>query len=356
MLDDLKILFNTYTEAVICESGGIIRYMNTSAKHRIGSDLTGEEMSQIFPANLLESSAEVFSFTADLGGSICVSVCSLSEFRVFSIFETDEGQVHSNICTKVGDNLKHSVAILQMASGLIRSYVERAEDKQLSSYAAMMSHSIYSILRTADNIILHGCLQNDEPADFKDVFDMLPLCSNLFESVSHFTKKNCAKLRFETQLNEAAVRGDRRQIEQALLCLLSNSFKYTSNEGIVTISLSCSMQNVVISVSDTGEGIPEHVMRSVFERYKEPYDAVDVKRGIGLGLSIVRYIAHRHRGNLLIESRLGVGTKATLILPAAEPDEFMADSVSYESADLSPILTALSDVLTYDFYYPEYLD
>ena len=357
MLDDLKILFSTYTEAVICESGGIIKYMNAPAVLLAGRDYTGENTSRLLPAAVLESDAEVYSFTAELNGSVCVSACALSGFRVFTIVRPYEDKAHYNLCMNVANNLKHSLSVYQMASALMRPYVENVGDDQLTSFFSMMSHSSYSVLRTAENIMFYGALENDEPAGFEDVFDILPLCRNISESVSLLTEKHLASLRFEASIQQAAVRGNRQQIETAILNLLSNSLKYTPSKGIVTISVSVSGQNVAISVTDTGEGIPEHMMRSVFEHYMDSHDLIDIKRGIGFGLAIVRHIARRHCGNLVITSRPGTGTKATLILPKAElPGENHAVSVSPEAAGLNSIITALSDVLPHDSYAPKYMD
>jgi PAS domain S-box-containing protein len=116
------------------------------------------------------------------------------------------------------------------------------------------------------------------------------------------------------------VRGDRDKAQQILLNLLSNAAKFTPAGGLVTVdALLVSPERVQIRVADTGIGIPEDRLPSVFE----PFVQVNTSRtrtaeGTGLGLAISRDLARGMGGDLTAESTPGQGSTFTLTLPAAE--------------------------------------
>jgi signal transduction histidine kinase len=111
---------------------------------------------------------------------------------------------------------------------------------------------------------------------------------------------------------------DPKKLQQILLNLLSNAAKYTSEGGTIALGAERSGANVRIWVQDTGIGIAEEQLEKVFE----PFFQVDrgTKRrysGVGLGLTIARDLARRMHGDIRLESKLGDGTTASLVLPAA---------------------------------------
>lgn len=114
----------------------------------------------------------------------------------------------------------------------------------------------------------------------------------------------------------ALVQGDPDRLKQLVLNLLDNAIKYTPPEGDITIEMSCSNDEAVLTVRDAGIGISPEDLPHVFERF---YRA-DLARsrdpgGSGLGLSIVRWIVDQHEGELSVESAAGQGTKVTVRLP-----------------------------------------
>jgi signal transduction histidine kinase len=111
----------------------------------------------------------------------------------------------------------------------------------------------------------------------------------------------------------AAFDGDR--ILQVLANLVSNALRFTPEGGKVTIAGEREGANVRLSVADTGSGIPEGALDSIFERFSQA-GAKDRRGGLGLGLYISRCIVEAHGGRIWAESRPGAGAKVLLTLPA----------------------------------------
>jgi signal transduction histidine kinase len=110
------------------------------------------------------------------------------------------------------------------------------------------------------------------------------------------------------------VRCDGRRVQRALANLLDNALKYSPGGGRVVVSLSEAPGQIRLAVEDNGDGIPAHDLPRLCERFYRADQSRHLP-GNGLGLSLVRAIAHAHGGNLHIESEPGHGSRFTLVLP-----------------------------------------
>lgn len=115
-----------------------------------------------------------------------------------------------------------------------------------------------------------------------------------------------------------AVRGDSNSLQEVLQNLLDNALQYTPAGGKIDVSASCSDSRVIVTVADTGIGIPQVEQERIFERFYR----VDAARsreagGTGLGLSIARHIMDAHGGRLWVESAVGEGSRFHFSIPVA---------------------------------------
>ena len=109
---------------------------------------------------------------------------------------------------------------------------------------------------------------------------------------------------------------------QIIFNLLENGIKYNTPGGTLTVQLQRDHDNVIVRVCDTGVGIPEEALEHIFERFYRVDKARSRKSGgSGLGLSIVRIIVQRNRGEISVESQLGKGTTFTLQFPAFDMED-----------------------------------
>ncbi len=112
------------------------------------------------------------------------------------------------------------------------------------------------------------------------------------------------------------VEGDPEQLDRVLVNLLSNAVKYTPSGGRVCLSAAREGNSAVLTVSDTGIGIPEKDQGSLFTRFFRASNAVELAiPGSGLGLSIVQTIVANHHADLSVESAQDRGTKVTVRIP-----------------------------------------
>jgi len=112
------------------------------------------------------------------------------------------------------------------------------------------------------------------------------------------------------------MKGDRDRLSQVLVNVLDNAVKFTPERGQITIAAEEKAGGMVVTIVDTGIGIP----REEIQRLGERFYRVDKTRsrelgGTGLGLSIVKHLMLAHGGKMEIESHLGRGTKVSLFFP-----------------------------------------
>jgi signal transduction histidine kinase len=116
------------------------------------------------------------------------------------------------------------------------------------------------------------------------------------------------------------VHADERRLRQILLNLFSNAIKFTPAGGEVRVSVSVGedVDGVQIAVSDTGIGMREEDILRAFEPFEQIDSSLSRKyEGTGLGLPLAKKLAELHGGDILIASKPGMGTTATILLPAS---------------------------------------
>jgi signal transduction histidine kinase len=115
------------------------------------------------------------------------------------------------------------------------------------------------------------------------------------------------------------VRVDRDRLEQIMLNLMTNAIKFTEPGGRITITCVADRQDVRIAVADTGRGIPEDSLESIFEPFVQMKTSHGGSReGVGLGLAISRDLARGMGGDLTAESTFGAGSVFTIRLPRVQ--------------------------------------
>ena len=149
-------------------------------------------------------------------------------------------------------------------------------------------------------------------------FSLSEVMSEVIEA--HKDNISRKKLSIQTDINDINIYADRLSIIEVLDNLLSNSIKYTPENGIIKIATSQhNSEKPIIEISDTGMGIPKKDVSHIFDEF---FIASNNKHtgsdNSGMGLAIVRKIIKSHRGTIQVNSEEGKGTIFTIRLPRAK--------------------------------------
>lgn len=128
--------------------------------------------------------------------------------------------------------------------------------------------------------------------------------------------------------------------------LLSNAFKFTPAGGKITVELRLSGKQILLSVTDTGTGIPAEKLETLFDRYLHENLMDPRPHGLGLGLPLCRRIAEGHGGVLLAESKEGAGSRFTVRMPKRRAENGGVSDIPLDySGGFNPTLLGLADAL-----------
>lgn len=144
--------------------------------------------------------------------------------------------------------------------------------------------------------------------------DIVALAKEVLDNFRDSAAEKRMELIFSFSHSNLMVWCDPERIESLLYNLLSNAMKFTRDKGRITLSVSRreGEEQVAISVSDTGIGIPKERLESIFDRFSSYASAVRGEvRGSGIGLSLCKEIVELHHGTIEVESKVGVGTTFT---------------------------------------------
>lgn len=195
-------------------------------------------------------------------------------------------------------------------------------------FLEIMSGEASRMARLIDDLLSLSRIEMDKHLRPSTPLDVRPLLSQMGQS--HAVRLEADNRRIDLRLPESLPRviGDRDQVLQVLHNLVSNAIKYgrsgtpiTLEATVVPGTFPSDPVHVRIAVMDEGDGVSPETLPRLTERFYRVDSARARKMGgTGLGLAIVKHIVERHRGELTIDSRLGVGTSAAFTLPVY-PDE-----------------------------------
>jgi two-component system sensor histidine kinase GlrK len=127
------------------------------------------------------------------------------------------------------------------------------------------------------------------------------------------------KIRFESEVAEKLPipKVDTERFLQVLRNVIGNALKFTPQGGRVNVSVRTIDEGLQISVADTGPGIPEKNLTTIFEKFQQVNTQAPYKtKGTGLGLAIAKQVVTHHGGKIWAESKLGEGSTFFILLPA----------------------------------------
>lgn len=201
------------------------------------------------------------------------------------------------------------------------------------------------LLRLVNNILDVTRIEAGFMTTYFKMQNIVEVVEDTILSVVDFAKTHNIEIIFDTEYEEILTAIDKLKLERALLNLLSNAIKFTSSEGVVDIYIKTENSNVIISVKDTGIGIPEEYLPFIFERFKQVDSSFTRENeGSGLGLSIVKGIVELHNGTIAVASTIDVGSTFTITIPICIIDKEIP-KYAIENSDLSQIVNLeLSDI------------
>ena len=243
--------------------------------------------------------------------SINYDITELKRTEEMLVKARDKAEASDRLKSAFLANMSHEIrtplnAIVGFSSLLTST--ENAAEKEL--YNSLIGHNNKLLLNLINDVI---DLSKIESGYLELRPDWVNLTELLDESVAEYAHQVPSGVELLTNYpaHDSLVELDRLRIKQILSNFLSNALKNTTT-GHVEVFYEVDHQSVRIGVKDTGRGIPQNMLETIFERF-EKLDSF--AQGAGLGLPICKLIVEKMNGRILVDSQLGIGTTFIIELP-----------------------------------------
>lgn len=220
----------------------------------------------------------------------------------------------------VSHELKTPLQGIMGSAELIEAGMAKGDDAK--RFASNIRKEASRMVNLVEDIM--GLSQLDEGVSSAyEVVDVASVADDVHDELSDVAKAKEVSIDVHSQGRPIEVMGVPRLIHEMLYNLVDNAIKYNVQGGRVDVSVLHqdslgSGDSVVLEVSDTGIGIPKEHLPRVFERfYRVDKSHSRASGGTGLGLSIVKHVVMYHGGKVSVESKVGSGTKFTVVLPCS---------------------------------------
>jgi len=195
------------------------------------------------------------------------------------------------------------------------------EDDNINmDYLRRAEKSIDRLINIIDDLETLTQLETGEMHLDLDTFDIAGLCKDIYAALELNAARRNIKLELARKYDKPMyVKADKYRIRQVLVNLITNSIKYGKENGTTLVELNYLNDDLVVEISDNGDGIDKKHLPRIFERfYRIDKGRSREQGGTGLGLAIVKHIIEAHEKSIRVESEIGKGTKFTFSLSAPQ--------------------------------------
>jgi signal transduction histidine kinase len=234
-------------------------------------------------------------------------------------------RLKSDFVSNVSHELRTPLALIRLyAETLELGRITTKEKKQ--QYYRIIRKESERLTALINNILDFSRIEaGRKEYEFRET-DIAELVRNTLDSYRYQIEQQGFAFEESIDSNLPAVRVDREAIARALVNLVNNALKYSTDEKFLGVKLYRENGVVKLEVADRGIGIARRDQSKIFEKFYRAGDPlVHNTKGSGLGLSLVRHITHAHGGEVAVESAPGKGSKFTLSLPLASATQQTAN-------------------------------
>lgn len=232
--------------------------------------------------------------------------------------------VKNEFFSNISHEFRTPINILIGTMQLINKNIEQnnIDIESLKKYTNYIKQNSYRLLRLVNNLIDISKMDIGVYELRASNQNIINIIEDITLSVADYTKNNKINLIFDTNVEELITYCDPDKIERIMLNLLSNAIKYTPEDGNIEVDINVTEKDVIVSVKDSGVGIPSDKMDLIFDRFGQVDESFNRKcEGSGIGLSIVRNLVEMHGGNVYVKSVINEGSQFIFTIPIKLKEE-----------------------------------
>jgi signal transduction histidine kinase/ligand-binding sensor domain-containing protein/DNA-binding response OmpR family regulator len=274
--------------------------------------------------------------------------------------ETRRTQELDRLKLKFLTNLSHEFRTpIALIMGPVTELLSQQQEERSKDKLNMIRRNARRLLNLVNQLLDFRKMEEQELRLLLTAGELVSFVKDIVHSFADLSGRKHIQLNFISNIPRLYVLFDHDKIERILFNLLSNAFKFTLEEGSISVAVdapdwpvAAGTKQVSIRVADTGIGIPADKLQQIFERFfQHPAGDAVLNQGTGIGLSITKEFVRMHGGTIEVESEPGKGSTFTIYLPlqpvsqtfiSTQPsDEPETPVVKDDTTDTSEMATVL---------------
>ncbi|WBW97261.1 MASE3 domain-containing sensor histidine kinase [Oceanirhabdus sp. W0125-5] len=247
-------------------------------------------------------------------------------------YERVRNEFFGNLSHEFKTPLNLIFSSVQLLKIKLQNVINGNEGEKISQYLKILNQNGFRLLRLINNLIdITKIDANYFQIDLQNC-NIVSTVEDITLSVAQYIENKNIQIIFDTDVEEKIMACDPDKIERIILNLISNSIKFTKSGGKITVNIFDKGDTVIMSIKDTGIGIPENKIDVIFNRFGQVDKSTTRNHeGSGIGLSLVKSLVEMHEGSIEVESEYGKGTEFVIKLPVKVLDEVNIKDIEHNN-------------------------
>jgi two-component system, OmpR family, phosphate regulon sensor histidine kinase PhoR len=254
-----------------------------------------------------------------LGGSMLFSLFILATFALslyFIVRQKKISEMKSDFINNMTHEFKTPIATISLAADTITNSKVIKDEASVRHFISMIKKENSRMNKKVETILQIASLDKKE-IEFKfENVSMHSIIAHSIETIDIQVQQRNGKIILKLDAEEPVIWGDFDHLTNLVNNFLDNAIKYSPDSPVITVSTQNAEKGLILSFQDKGIGMSKTVQSKIFERfYRQSSGNVHDVKGFGLGLNYARAIIDAHKGNIIVTSEPGKGSRFDIFLP-----------------------------------------
>ena len=258
-------------------------------------------------------------FLSQLSGLTIPSIIFLIIIIVVIIWVYRAFYLQNNLIMTTNEfinNLTHELKTPVFSIGVASKILEEKGHKDSKELVGIIRAQVEKLKTQIEKVLELGNIEEKKGFVKRVELDVKPILEHVVQGFTQQAQVNRFSFKSDIIGDSFSILGDAYHLENAISSLIENAIKYSGDEIDISFLAFKKEGKLMISVVDKGIGISQEDIKKVFEKYYRVVDGdLHNVKGHGLGLHYVKRIVHLHKGKIKVESKTGLGSTFTIILP-----------------------------------------
>ncbi len=240
---------------------------------------------------------------------------------------------------------------LTLILGPLQSLRQASSKTDVEKQSSIIERNALRLLRLINQVLDLSKLEAGKLRLQAASGNLIPFVKGILYSFESLAQGENITLHFKCDTDEVMLYFDPEKMEQILTNVLSNAFKFTPKGGEISVQLSVTSDQLLhdrlstdrcllITIKDTGSGIPPEHLPHIFERFYQIDEAYTKDQpGSGIGLALAKELVQLHKGEIRVASEVNIGTEFTILLPLGKEHLAAEDIVESVASDQLPVIS-----------------